>query len=135
MAEYNGKQGVWRTIGGRKVFIADGEDLATAMQNSGKFEKNFTKSDIKKIVDYEYGVQAYELNGVYLSKYYGWSTRNNTPICWMLAYTESYSSPFEESKAMSNKEAMLVDSYKEGIEKLIEIANDKDLQNNKKVKK
>lgn len=29
--------GVWRTIGGRRVFIKDGEDLATAMKNSGKF--------------------------------------------------------------------------------------------------
>ena len=31
--------GIWRTIGGRRVFIKDGEDLATAMKNSGKFEK------------------------------------------------------------------------------------------------
>lgn len=31
--------GVWRTIGGRRVFIKDGEDLATAMKNSGKFKK------------------------------------------------------------------------------------------------
>lgn len=30
--------GVWRTIGGRRIFIKDGEDLITAMKNSGKFE-------------------------------------------------------------------------------------------------
>lgn len=30
--------GIWRTIGGRKVFIKDGQDLATAMKESGKFE-------------------------------------------------------------------------------------------------
>lgn len=29
--------GVWRTVGGRRIFIKDGEDLATAMKNSGKF--------------------------------------------------------------------------------------------------
>ena len=29
--------GVWRTIGGRRIFIKDGEDLETAMKNSGKF--------------------------------------------------------------------------------------------------
>lgn len=29
--------GVWRTIGGRRVFIKDGQDLATAMKESGKF--------------------------------------------------------------------------------------------------
>jgi len=31
--------GVWRTIGGRKVFIKDGQDLASAMKESGKFKK------------------------------------------------------------------------------------------------
>lgn len=31
--------GVWRTVGGRRIFIKDGEDLATAMKNSGKFKK------------------------------------------------------------------------------------------------
>lgn len=29
--------GVWRTVEGRRIFIKDGEDLATAMKNSGKF--------------------------------------------------------------------------------------------------
>lgn len=29
--------GVWRTVGGRRIFIKDGEDLATAMKKSGKF--------------------------------------------------------------------------------------------------
>lgn len=31
--------GVWRTVGGRRIFIKDGQDLATAMKESGKFEK------------------------------------------------------------------------------------------------
>lgn len=43
MAEFNGKQGVWRTVGGRRIFIADGEDLQTAMKNSGKFNNNKSK--------------------------------------------------------------------------------------------
>ena len=30
--------GVWRTVGGRRIFIKDSEDLATAMKNSGKFK-------------------------------------------------------------------------------------------------
>lgn len=29
--------GVWRTVGGRRIFIKDGEDLETAMKKSGKF--------------------------------------------------------------------------------------------------
>ena len=44
MAEFNGKQGVWRTIGGRRVFIEDGDDLKTAMKKSGKF-KNLKKDN------------------------------------------------------------------------------------------
>jgi hypothetical protein len=42
MATYNGKEGVWRTVGGRRIFIANGEDLATAMRNSGKFNRSGT---------------------------------------------------------------------------------------------
>lgn len=37
--------GVWRTVGGRRIFIKDGEDLATAMKNSGKFKKNEIKNE------------------------------------------------------------------------------------------
>lgn len=48
--------GVWRTVGGRRIFIKDGEDLVTAMKNSGKFGnkeeeiKNITfgNSDLKE---------------------------------------------------------------------------------------
>lgn len=29
--------GVWRTVGGRRIFIKDGQDLGTAMKESGKF--------------------------------------------------------------------------------------------------
>ena len=39
--------GVWRTVGGRRIFIKDGEDLATAMKNSEKFlkKKELTKEE------------------------------------------------------------------------------------------
>lgn len=36
--------GIWRTIGGRRVFIRDGEDLETAMKRSGKFKKEKEKT-------------------------------------------------------------------------------------------
>ena len=32
--------GVWRTVGGRRIFIKEGQDLASAMKESGKFSKN-----------------------------------------------------------------------------------------------
>ena len=48
MAELNGKNGVWRTVGGRRIFIANGEDLKTAMKNSGKFKPNGIKDIVKE---------------------------------------------------------------------------------------
>lgn len=37
--KFDDEDGVWRTIGGRRIFIKDGEDLATAMKKSGKFKR------------------------------------------------------------------------------------------------
>lgn len=47
--------GVWRTIGGRRVFIKDGDDLETAMKKSGKFKKTKkqNKNDNKKEIEKE----------------------------------------------------------------------------------
>ena len=43
----NDSGGVWRTVGGRRVFIRDGQDLTSAMKESGKFPnaKNDLNSD------------------------------------------------------------------------------------------
>ena len=38
MATFNGKDGVWRTVGGRHIFIANGQSLKDAMRASGKFD-------------------------------------------------------------------------------------------------
>ena len=38
MATFNGKNGVWRTVGGRHIFIANGQSLKDAMKASGKFK-------------------------------------------------------------------------------------------------
>lgn len=32
------ENGVWRTVGGRRIFIKEGQDLASAMKESGKFK-------------------------------------------------------------------------------------------------
>ncbi len=40
--------GVWRTVGGRRIFIKDGQELATAMKESGKFPNK----QIKDKTDY-----------------------------------------------------------------------------------
>lgn len=39
MATYNNEEGVWRTIGGRRVFIRTGQSLSDAMIESGKFSR------------------------------------------------------------------------------------------------
>ena len=46
--------GVWRTVGGRRIFIKDGEDLSTAMKNSGKFKgsKKENSHDSRKEIKY-----------------------------------------------------------------------------------
>lgn len=40
------EEGVWRTVGGRRIFIAKGQTLSQAMKSSGKFVKK--KDDKKK---------------------------------------------------------------------------------------
>ena len=53
--------GVWRTVGGRRIFIKDGEDLETAMKKSGKFgnKKEYEIEGIGK-VDEEYLKKEFE---------------------------------------------------------------------------
>jgi len=50
MAKYDEGDGVWRTIGGRKVFIREGQSISSAMKESGKFKPATKgKSDKAKI--------------------------------------------------------------------------------------
>jgi hypothetical protein len=39
--------GVWRTVGGRRIFIKDGQDLQIAMRGSGKFQKAADTNRVK----------------------------------------------------------------------------------------
>lgn len=43
-------EGVWRTIGGRRIFIAKGQSLSEAMNKSGKFRK-MSDAQKKKLKD------------------------------------------------------------------------------------
>lgn len=50
------ENGVWRTVGGRRIFIKEGQDLATAMKESGKFNNNNNnnkKERFKNLNEYE----------------------------------------------------------------------------------
>ena len=55
--KYSSEDGVWRTIGGRRVFIRNGQNLSEAMRESGKFKNSLSKIDkeystqIDKVID------------------------------------------------------------------------------------
>lgn len=42
------ENGVWRTVGGRRIFIKEGQDLETAMKESGKFKNKKENNNIEK---------------------------------------------------------------------------------------
>lgn len=46
--DFNKEDGVWRTIGGRKVFIRKGQNLADAMIESGKFKGQKNKPGMRE---------------------------------------------------------------------------------------
>jgi len=49
MEKFSSEDGVWRTVGGRRIFIKDGQSLADAMKESGKFKNK--KSEVKSEID------------------------------------------------------------------------------------
>jgi len=50
MAKFNDEKGVWRTIGGKHIFIRNGQDLDDAMRESGKFKNTRIKNKVKEYV-------------------------------------------------------------------------------------
>lgn len=53
MSKNNGDlgPGVWRTVGGRRIFIKEGQDLSTAMRESGKFDNAIRETPSRKYND------------------------------------------------------------------------------------
>lgn len=56
MKKYDETEGVWRTVGGRRIFIKNGQSLSEAMIESGKFKKisensKLSLEEMKKISD------------------------------------------------------------------------------------
>lgn len=51
MAKYDDNDGVWRTIGGRRVFIKKGQSMSDAMKESGKFKAANKTDDTKENVE------------------------------------------------------------------------------------
>lgn len=55
------ENGVWRTVGGRRIFIKEGQDLASAMKESGKFSTKQIENQKDKIRSLNEKIK--ELNG------------------------------------------------------------------------
>lgn len=53
MVKSNDLGGVWRTIGGRRIFIKDGQELASAMKESGKFKTSNKNQEYSKLEDFK----------------------------------------------------------------------------------
>ena len=75
--------GVWRTVGGRRIFIKDGEDLKTAMDRSGKFKNSKVTDDEEthfNMKDLEVRVKE-TINEIenYYKKLEEFNDRKNTP--------------------------------------------------------
>ena len=45
--KYDESDGIWRTVGGRRIFIRNDQTLADAMKESGKFKKGQVESEIE----------------------------------------------------------------------------------------
>ena len=88
--------------------------------------KKYTSKDIKPIKKYYSNKPVgYELNGYYLLKdYYGLGTSEK--YNWLINQTGStYQWYGDRRKAIDSGEAINVNNFKEGKEKLIELANKK----------
>lgn len=44
-------EGIWRTVGGRRIFIAEGQSLSDAMKKSKKFEIEEDKKERQKVIE------------------------------------------------------------------------------------
>lgn len=74
--KYEEQDGVWRTIGGRRVFIRKGQDLSSAMKESGKFKTRMNEKAVKGAREEDLKEQYKDsLNNVSKMEYNGEITR------------------------------------------------------------
>lgn len=61
--------GIWRTVGGRRIFIKEGQDLASAMKESGKFNNKKEPSDEDLLTMYRGLKKNWDLEKEYKKEY------------------------------------------------------------------
>ena len=61
--------GIWRTVGGRRIFIKEGQDLASAMRESGKFGTKKEPTDEELLNTYRGLKKGWNLEKEYKKEY------------------------------------------------------------------
>ena len=121
MAKYEDEDGVWRTIGGRRVFIKTGQSLEEAMKESGKFNTTKTKKEedkymperTKAVGDYQNGaIDRDEL----LKRFDGNEERMNQTF-EQLGYTAPTKENIERANENARKRAELLKEHDELLRK------------------
>lgn len=117
MDNYNGENGVWRTISGRKVFIKDGQSLESAMAESGKFQ-NLNNSLDKGLNELDYE----EVKSIY-------DKTNDPSIRGKLMDKLQEKDPYRTGKdiyGIDMKPVEYKESFEEAIKKVNEMNKDKE---------
>ena len=74
--KYDSSEGIWRTIGGRRVFIKTGQSLSDAMKDSGKFKTKMNEKAVKGVREEDLKEQYKDsLNNVSKMEYNGEITK------------------------------------------------------------
>lgn len=127
----NDEKGVWRTIRGRRIFIANGQSLGEAMAKSGKF-KNLTRTKLRETRHNErekdlfgkYGKK--KVNWNRFQKNDQWSIENRGAEQAKKNRLNEYAINWKENDGVSLKEAGLKFKVNSRVEANLDKYSDKD---------
>jgi hypothetical protein len=117
VGDYMEEKGVWRTVGGRRIFIAEGQSLSDAMKNSSK---KSSKIDNNKIKQLEKDVE--DAKGLFARA----EARDK-----LEAYKEGYDNVEDYHKSKKEKKEKLIEEEKKKQEE-IRIKKEKEIESKKK---
>lgn len=95
------ENGVWRTVGGRRIFIKEGQDLASAMKESGKFSKK--QAENKKESTNEKTKLERKAISEYLKEKGAEIDKDDNITLYHITSKENYDKIMEQGKFIGNK--------------------------------